>query len=721
MVRSAYFSQLVPQPVHQQGFKLIALFMPPPNFMLDDVAGILRAIALFPLFIVIPGYAIAWWVDLLEFRRRTAAFRVCVSVPLSLALCPALTYLAGRISMAAVWSLYGVLCIAFVAAFLRARRSGSWGVPRTWWPFLAVAFLWTLVAVFSLCDIQIGQRLYYPVSSIDTAVRSSFVHVVSTNGIPPQNPFFSPGRPVPLRYHYFWFLLCSLVERTGAGSITPRQAIAGGTVWCGLGVMMLLALYLRLFCAEGREALRKRLGIALALAAVTGLDIVPSGLLAAAYFTGRMKFLLPSVEWWNEHVDWFVYSALWAPHALASMIACFTAFLLLWHGGSRWQHRIAGGVALATAAGASIYVAFTFAVFLAVWLVICVWKRWLSEVRSLLAAGAFACLLALPYAASLLQSDGSVAGGAPLQFTVREFSMAPLLAWWAGLKGPWRLIFVNGPLLPLNYLLELGVFFAAGAFWWRKRRGRTFSRQELASAAMAGTSILICTFLRSSVIGCNDLGWRGFLIAEFILLLMGVEIFSERRTLAGGDRAILALFFVLGAAGTVCDLGLTRTYPILADAGVVPPLDWMSPDRHYGERTYAARAAYEWLRTATPQDAAVQFNPKVVFQETTEMLYASRRTAAADLGCTAAFGGSARDCAPIVQRVNALYASGGDLGEACASLPVSIMIAKDTDAVWRDRQSWVWRDQPVFANNYVRLFSCRPAPASRYSIAFSKQ
>jgi len=689
--------------------------MPPHNFMLDDVSGILRAVALFPLYVMIPGYAIAWWGDLLDFRRRTAAFRLCASVPLSLAFCPILTYLAGRVSMTAMWAVYGALCIAFVAAFARTRRSGSWGIPREWWPFVAVAFVWMAVAVLSLCDVQIGHRLYYPVSSIDTAVRSSFVHVVSTDGIPPQNPFLSPGRPVPLRYHYFWLLLCSLVERTGAGSITARQAIAGGTVWCGIGLMMLLALYLRLFCAEGREALRRRMGIGLALAAVTGLDLIPSALLAAAYFTGKMKFLLPSVEWWNEHVDWFVYSALWAPHALASMIACFTAFLLLWHGGSRWRNRVAAGAAMASAAGASVYVAFVFAVFLAVWLAICVWKRWAAEVRTLVFAGATGCALVLPYAASLVQPGSAGTGGAPLQFTVREFSLAPIVAWWTGLRGPWRLVLINGPLVPLNYLLELGVFFAAGALWWRKRRGRAFSRQELALVTMAATSILICTFLRSSVIGCNDLGWRGFLIAEFILLLIGVEIFSERHILANGDRAILTLFFVIGAAGTVCDLALTRTYPILADAGIVPPLDWMSPDRNYGERTYAARAAYEWLRTATPENAAVQFNPKVVFQETTEMLYASRRVAAADLTCSAVFGGSARDCAPIVDRANALYAPGGDLHDACSSLRVGVVIAKDTDAVWADRRSWVWREPPMFANAYVRLFSCGATPLSRWA------
>ena len=37
-------------------------------------------------------------------------------------------------------------------------------------------------------------------------------------------------------------------------------------------------------------------------------------------------------------------------------------------------------------------------------------------------------------------------------------------------------------------------------------------------------------------------------------------------------------------------------------------------------------------------------------------------------------------------------------------------VAKDTDAVWRDRESWVWSGKPIFANGYVRLFAC-PAAA----------
>jgi hypothetical protein len=140
----------------------------------------------------------------------------------------------------------------------------------------------------------------------------------------------------------------------------------------------------------------------------------------------------------------------------------------------------------------------------------------------------------------------------------------------------------------------------------------------------------------------------------------------------------------------------------------------MSPDRRFGERTYAARAAYEWAQGATAPIAAIQFNPKVVFQETTALLYADRRAVAADTGCNTAFGGDARQCAPIIAELNQLYSGGASTTESvCENLHPELIIAKDTDPAWRDPGSWVWRQTPAFNNTYVRVFGCRKLSAKR--------
>jgi hypothetical protein len=703
-----------------------------PNFMLDDVSGSLRAIYLLPLFVLIPGYTIAWLCDLFEFRRRTGSFRIALSIPLSIAVCPVVTYLLGRFgSMDAVWAFYWAAALGFAAIQVATLRGGGrmgFGLSKDLRVFGAILAAWLVISLFSLVDLQVGDRLYYPTSSLDNSVRTAFVNSISTTGIPPQNPFFQAGPPVALRYHYFWLMMCSLVERAGNHGVTPRQALVAGTFWCGVGLMALVALYLRLFSVGDPSRFRRRALTAVLLLCITGLDIVPSLFLLALYFKGTLPFVMPSVEWWNEHVDWFVYTALWAPHALASLLAGLTGFLLLWKApdakgaGGLLRYVLLAGVALASCVGASIYVSFVFAAFLTVWTGITVWKRWRRETVGLLVAGASCSLLALPYLLSLRgPAAAGFDSGPPIQFTVRAFSFAALVPTWHGMSSWMRLVLVNGPLIPMNYLLELGLFFVVGAMQWRKfrSRGSPLTRQELACSAMAATSILICTFLRSSVIGCNDLGWRGFLPAQFVLLLWAVDVVADRNVpgfLPPRQRQIVMAFLILGGAGTVYDLALTRTYPMLADRGVVPPLDWMSPDRQCGKRTYASRAAYSWAQSMTPETAIIQFNPRVVFQETPALLYSNRRTVAADTKCTTTFGGDPQACAPIVSRIEEIYpvkgqAAAPDLRDVCLNLPIDLIVVKDTDPVWKDGSSWVWKQKPVFGNPYVRLFSCGDAPA----------
>jgi len=707
-------------------FRHCRTLMPAAHFMLDDIAGSLRAIALFPLFVVIPGYAVAWMLDLLSFRRRTEVFRLAASVPISMALCPILTHLAGRWGgWTAVFGFYALaacgfawICIVRFAA-PRTTPAAVQRQYRQWVPFAAIAIVWLAIAVASQVDLQIGNRLYYPVSAIDNSLRSAFVQSVETTGIPPRNPLFSPGPPVTLRYHYFWLMMCGLVERLAPHMANARQSLIGGTFWCGIGLMGLVALYLRLFAGHDPAAFRKRTLTAILLLGITGLDIIPTVFLLLLHLRGWLPFVLPSVEWWNEHVDWFLYSALWAPHAVASLVAALTGFLLLWQapGASNRttfaKHAAAGGVALASSIGASIYVAFVMAAFLAVWTTITIWKKWRRETAGLLLAGSICSLLALPYLMDLRgPAAPNAAGVVPLQLTVRAFSLAALVPTW-GLSAGWRLILVNGPLLPLNYLLEFGFFFLAAHLWWRKRRAtrQPLSRTDLASLAMVATATLICTFLRSSVIGCNDLGWRGFLVAQFVLLLWASDLLTEFPVFLLRHRAPLMLCLALGVAGVVYDLGITRFYALLSDRGVVPALDWMGPDRQIGLRTFAARQAYEWAHRAIPEDASIQFNPNVVFQETTAMMYSARRFVAGDPVCVDTFGGDPRKCKPIVARLEEAYQSGDStaMPEVCAALPIDLLIAKDTDAVWRNRASWVWTQRPAFANSYIRMFRCRAA------------
>jgi hypothetical protein len=606
--------------------------------------------------------------------------------------CPIATYLAGRFgSMSAVWGLYALSWAYFL--WVTGRRLRHITLPAGSLPIAAILTAWTALAILSLVDLQFAGRDYCPVTAFDYSVRTEFIHAIGA-GIPPSNPFFFPGHAVPMRYHYFWLLLCGLVNETGGTVVGPRRAWIGGVVWCGFGLMAITALYFRLFAYRGPATFRRRAITGILLLGITGLDILPTAVLVALQAAG-MRGVLPSLEWWNDQVDGFVYTALWEAHYLCCLIACLTAFLLLWEASRpaaarvRISHVVIGGIALASAGGAAIYVSGVFAIVLLIWTIIAIAKRWWRETANLVGAGLIAMALFLPYGLAL---TGPASGGPLLQFRVREFYPVDALFRGQGSHPGWMLPVVDGLTLPWNYLLELGFFLAAAAIWWKKRRtiGAALTREETATAVMVGTGTLVCTFVRSSVIANHDLGWRGFLIAQFGLL-----------------RKVLTAMLVLGLAGTAYDVAILRLYPVLADRGILHTVNWMAPDRKCGQRNYAAREAYEWMTRATLPMAIVQFNPHVAFQETSAFLYADRQFLAANEACLSGFGGDPA----LITRLNAIYPPTGQtasptLDDTCRNLPIDILVAKDTDPAWADRRSWIWTHKPIFANGYVRLFRC---------------
>ena len=214
--------------------------MTPAHFTAEDVKASFLAVCLFPAFLVFPGYGIAKVFDLFDFGRRTLAFRMVASVPLSMAITPILTYLLGRVSGTAVWVMYAAFALYFLASIVPDLRRGRWHptpLSRETLIFMGIAVVWLVIAILSLVDLQFGNKNYYSTLAMDYSLRTSFVQSISATGIPPNNPFFSPGQVYPLRYHYFWLLLCSLIDQLGGSAINPRQAMIGGTFWCGLGLM----------------------------------------------------------------------------------------------------------------------------------------------------------------------------------------------------------------------------------------------------------------------------------------------------------------------------------------------------------------------------------------------------------------------------------------------------------------------------------------------------
>jgi len=702
------------------------------EYTVSDLLGVGVGFVVFGLFAFAPGYTFGWFTNVFEFRRCRLATRIAAAVPISIGLSPIVAYSLWRIWLPLVWIVFGasgIACAALLASDWRSRklgllRSGRW--------VLGIAAGWLVVGALSLIDIQLGNRLYFPFSTYDHQTRAAFTAALTRDGVPPHNPFFFAGQPAPLRYHYFWLILCSLVNRLCGTVVSARVSLIAGTLWCGLGLLGVIALYLRFFGEKRSDQIERRTLIAACLLLVTGLDIVP---ILAWDAVGHR--IVPTIEAWNEPVRAWISTLLWVPHDLAAVIAGLTGFLLVWDaaGGEKRRFRIAGvvggGLAFATTAGTSIYIGMTFAAGCALWIAIALLKRWWRPALGTIAAGVLATLVLMPFLFQLTHGAADSAGTAhsfPVSLTVRSFTIPDLIldSFSPGkVASTWKTLALNAALLPVNYFLEFGFFFIVGTLGVRRiwREGLR-NQAEWAIAALATASLLLCTFTKSTVIGPNDLGYVSALLVQFILLLWAAEMwnagelgFGPLRSgrsagKPGTDRWLITATLALGVMGSCYELCFQRTFPILSDMYNVEKVPWLSHDQLLGQRTFELRRAYEEMDRMLPRSAIVQAAPASGIGNIQAELY-SGRPMVADLGdCGTVFGGSQEYCRnAILPRLSTLFddrrpVTAKEVSDTCHEFSISVLLFEDDDPVWKDKSSWIWKTEPILNNGFARAIQC---------------
>jgi hypothetical protein len=725
-----------------------------------SLAGCLRAIAAFVAVLLAPGYLLGWACDLIGFRGRPLGERLAWAVALSFAVTPLAAAMLGKyVLLSAVCWAVG-LCAAgwvwVVARDLWIRRAGlEWGSRRGWMWGGGIAAAWMLFCFAELLDIGVGSKLFLSVTVYDHALRTAFVDAVLRTGVPPANPLYWVGwNAAPMRYYYFWYVLTAVAAALGRA--TARQALIASVVWAGFGLAAVVELYCRYFLGSAgglhpthrdetgtngaHRLVAIRVKLALGLLAVTGLDVVPALVKALARMPADAD-----MEWWSQaQIASWMDSMLWVPHHVAGLVCCLVGFLLVWMakdlvGAGRWVCALVVGVGFASAFGLSTWVAIAFAMAMVVWLVwVLIWERSSrGRLPVLIAAGAAAVVLLLPYLAELRGdvsgvetvaargADATADAGHLLRFGVRHIVDPGVLLDVPGFAELARMHpqledAVAGLVLLLpGYITELGFYgLVLVAAVWAARR-RELDEAERTALVLALTALGLATFLRSALVANNDFGTRSVLVAQFFLLLLAVRWFEGGLgAQASGPRLRFAMMAMLwiGFAGTAYQAVLLRVYLPVQERLGNPELAGLA------ERAMAWRTGFAEMDRRIPKDAVIQFNtaePNDFFNYA-QILFAGRQMANALPVCAAAFGGDPLKCEGIMHGMAVLYQPRARwvpdkyAGQVeCERFALDDLVATRWDVVWSDRASWVWGLPAVVDTGYMRVLECgrvRPPP-----------
>ena len=697
------------------------------NFTAADLVQTTFATLAFALFLLPTGYLLSLASNAFDVRDRSGAEKVLFSTAFSVAAAPILAVLLTRVSSYKVTlAVFLLLAVVSIATLVRQLSHPSLifsGVRRSTWVLLGMMVAWFLVVLFSLADLQIGHRLYVSYVAYDHSVRVPLVEAAARAGVPPGNPFYGLGKVPVLRYYYYWYVVCALPMNLFG--LSAKACLDASVFWSGLGLASIIPLYLKYFLGE-TEYLRRKTVIGIALLTVTGLDLLPY-----ARQVYRYHLLLPDMEWWdtNQVTSW-LGSLLWVPHHVAALTACMAGLLVLSTLTEETPLRqsvwtvVLSGLAFASAAGLSVYVTFPFAVFAILWALRTLSQERIRTFVAYAATVAFSLLLSWPYLLDLLSKRVSGPGSDDrfAFFAIRDYPPALELLSKLGLHNPWLLDVAQLPVLLYVYALEFGFFALIMVLCLRRDRQSPvpLSRQRRMAWMMFVVCLLTLSVLKSETTGSNDLGFRGMLVVQFVLLLWAAPVVHDVffchaaavKTGLGAPWIRIALLgtLVLGVAGTGVQLILLRCYALLADSGKVERSERFLGSPGFGERTYWMRDGYGRLNQLTPIDATVQYNP-VRDEVLISHLYSTRQAVMGDAFCGSAFGGDPAKCRQAFPYVAAVFNApdavrNWNLDQFCDTFQVNVLVATDADPVWGDPDSWVWARPALVANPMIRAVIC---------------
>jgi hypothetical protein len=227
--------------------------------------------------------------------------------------------------------------------------------------------------------------------------------------------------------------------------------------------------------------------------------------------------------------------------------------------------------------------------------------------------------------------------------------------------------------------------------------------------------------VKSTVLVINDLGIRGWLLGQFILVVWAVDILStslkERPVLTAPSisslpyskriKDLLIILLIVGVLTTFLEAFATRFWSILIDAGVTGVPNEISPDTNLGKRTYASRLAYEFIRDGTPQNLIIQNNP-MPYLDRPSGLYGTRQMVIAS---RTAYGVPAQIYEEMSAAIARIFLAENvqdwiAVDEICNQYFIQAIVVNDTDPLWSSLPRLQKQRTPIYINQHYAIFSC---------------
>ncbi len=714
--------------------------------------------AAFAIFLLPPGYLAARLLNLKNMREKSGAEQLLWSVALSVPLALLLTELLGRVlppnGVLAFFFLLALAAIVlvFIDISRRSARTTA-GISKQTYLACGAALLLGAYLLLTLIDIQIGSRLFVPTVLTDWGVRIPLVEAAIRGHVPPLNPLSAlTAAAPPMRYYYFWYVLCAQPARLT--HTLPSGVLAASAVWAGFALLAVSFLTLKYFTAI-RENLQRKCLLLLLPMLVIGLDILPT----IAIYLNRSSNPYLDIEWWHaDRTPALLTALVYAPHHIGGLVCCFVAYLVLVAEPDRtlpatsWSFtQVAGsailaGAGFAACVGTSTFIAFIFVLASLLWAVDLIRSRQFPQLGTLAASGILAWLFSRPFLHELKSGSSAAHGFAAFAWRSSSYAQEAFQRHHILNTHPFAAFFARQPFILILDFSELGFFAFVAAFQFRRellpalRKRLVLTLGQRALWAIFLASSIAWLFISSAVTSSgNDLGGHAGLLLRFILVLWSppylIELWSLRSTffqlpLRRQLAPTLAVFcLALGLAGGLLDAVLHRVYIPLFDAGLMKrPVGTLTSD-HLGERFLAIRSTWRELDRLLPSDARVQFNPLGAMQPALSR-YSNRQLVASDGGCGTAFGGDYDLCAPVRAQLRHLFdeekdpividditlaarpetvATAADFDRTCHDLSLSAVLVESTDPVWDQQGSWATTLKPAIAMPTVRAFLCPDA------------